>query len=163
MTTGKLPFEGHVHQVFDMIRSDAHQISIPDWADKNLCELLTNMLRRDPVRRWSLKQVYECEWFRKKHSFVPEDLTSLPKEVIRREHATCSMNSYLKMLYQKRADELTINYLKNSISLENFPSPHGTAPNPHLPSHSASTNDLSQAPKKEGPKGKAKKKNCSLM
>jgi serine/threonine protein kinase len=159
MTTGKLPFEGHIHQIFDSIRSDAYQIPIPDWADKNLRELLTNMLHRDPVRRWSLKQVRECDWFRKKHSFIREDLTSLPKEIIQKEHATFSMSPNLIMLYQKRADQLTIdlnNYLK--ISLENVPDHHGTAPNTQPPFHSANIKELSQATKKE-----RSKKSCALM
>ena len=117
------------------------------------------MLCRDPVRRWSLPQVRACEWFRKKHPLVREDLASLPDEVVHNEYATFRMISYLEKLCQlKSADELTSDDFKPfydemaGLSLDSGPRP--AAPQP--PAHSVTAKELSQA-------AKAKKTHCSLM
>lgn len=111
LTTSQLPFSGQtIHQIFENIRSDSYEIKIPSFIDKNLHELLTNMLNRDPLKRWSIKQIRDCEWFRKKHPFVREDLANLPDEVIQNEYATFRMINYLEKLCQlKTVDELTSN------------------------------------------------------
>jgi len=92
LTTGKLPFAGNtVHQIFENIRSNSHQIEIP-ISDKNLNYLLVNMLHRDPSRRWSIQQIRDSEWFRKKHPIVKEDLAQLPNDVLQNEFQTCCFN-----------------------------------------------------------------------
>lgn len=68
------------------------------------------MLNRDPLKRWSLKQIRDCEWFRKKHPFVHEDLANLPDDVVQNEFATFRMINYLEKLCQmKTINELTSN------------------------------------------------------
>jgi serine/threonine protein kinase len=111
LTTGKLPFEGQtIHQIFENIRSEKYEIVIPNYIDKNLSELLSHMLNRSPMKRWSLHQIRESMWFRKKHPFVPEDIANLPEEVIQNEYATFRMINYLEKLCQLKAvSELTSN------------------------------------------------------
>ncbi len=100
LTTGKLPFSGNtVHQIFENIRSNSHQIEIP-ISDKNLNYLLVNMLHRDPSRRWSIQQIRDSEWFRKKHPIVKEDLAQLPNDVLQNEFQTFRMLNYLEKLCQ---------------------------------------------------------------
>lgn len=100
LTTGKLPFAGNtVHQIFENIRSNSHQIEIP-ISDKNLNYLLVNMLHRDPSRRWSIQQIRDSEWFRKKHPIVKEDLAQLPNDVLQNEFQTFRMLNYLEKLCQ---------------------------------------------------------------
>jgi serine/threonine-protein kinase 11 len=97
LTTGQLPFQGTtVHQIFEKIRSKSHQIDIPDYIDKNLNLLLMNMLNRDPLERWSIKQIRDSEWFKRKHPIVQEDLARLPDDVINNESSTFRMINYLE-------------------------------------------------------------------
>lgn len=99
LSTGQLPFTGQtVHQIFENIRSSSYQIMIPAFVDKNLSHLLTNILNRDPLARWSLQQIRDSEWFRKKHPFVKEDLALLPDDVVNNEFQTFRMISYLEKL-----------------------------------------------------------------
>lgn len=111
LTTGELPFDGQtIHQIFENIRSDTHTIKIPNFIDTNLRQLLNNMLNRNPLKRWSLKQIRDCQWFLKKHPCVREDLANLPDDVIQNEYNTFRMISYLEKLCQsKSVDELTSN------------------------------------------------------
>lgn len=52
LTTGDLPFKGStIHQIFELIRHEANSIAMPEFIDKNLAQLLTGMLNRDPVQR----------------------------------------------------------------------------------------------------------------
>ncbi len=113
------------------------------------------MLCRDPVRRWSLQQVRACDWFRKKHPLVREDLASLPDEVLHNEYATFRMISYLEKLCQlKSGDELTSDDFKPFYDEMAGLSLHSGPPQP--PAHSVPAKEASQA-------AKAKKTHCSLM
>lgn len=101
LTTGQLPFSGQtIHQIFENIRTHSNPIQMPAVAglnlDKNLSHLLVNMLNRDPVKRWSIKQIRDSEWFRKKHPIVKEDLALLSPDVIQSEFQTFRMISYLE-------------------------------------------------------------------
>lgn len=111
LTTGQLPFQGQtIHQIFENIRATNYEIKIPAFIDKNLRELLNNMLNRDPIKRWSLKQIRDSEWFHKKHPYVQDDLANLPEDVIQNEYATFRMINYLEKLCQlKTVAELTSN------------------------------------------------------
>lgn len=102
LTTGKLPFTGEtIHQIFETIRSSAsHHLNLPDFIDKNLKELIFNMLNRDPLKRWSIKQIRDSEWFKKKHPIVKEELVMLPQDVIQNELNSFRMISYLEKICQ---------------------------------------------------------------
>ncbi len=99
LTTGQLPFTGQtIHQIFENIRTHTTPIQMPANCslDKNLSHLLINMLNRDPFKRWSIKQIRDSEWFRKKHPIVKEDLALLSADVIQSEFQTFRMISYLE-------------------------------------------------------------------
>ena len=99
LTTGQLPFTGQtIHQIFENIRTHTTPIQMPASCaiDKNLSQLLVNMLNRDPFKRWSIKQIRDSEWFRKKHPIVKEDLALLSPDVIQSEFQTFRMISYLE-------------------------------------------------------------------
>ncbi|RNA04519.1 serine threonine- kinase STK11 isoform X1 [Brachionus plicatilis] len=95
LVTGTLPFHGQtLHQIFELIRSD-RQIEIPGVCDKNLRTLLSGMLNRDMVQRWSIYQIRQCEWFRKKHALIKEEMAPLPQDVQHNELGTFRMINYL--------------------------------------------------------------------
>ena len=99
LVTGKLPFIGQtVHQIYENIRSNLYAIVLPDNLDKNLQKVLRGMLNRDPLQRWSLQQIRESEWFKKKHPCVREELAQWPIDVIQNETNTFRMLQYLEKL-----------------------------------------------------------------
>ena len=130
LTTGQLPFQGQtIHQIFENIRSETCEIAMPNFIDKNLSNLLRNMLNREPAQRWCLKQIRDSEWFKKKHPCVREDLANFSEDVIQNEYATFRMISYLEKLCQlKTAAELTsadFNQLYDEMAaLNSQPGPH---------------------------------------
>lgn len=86
LTTGDLPFHGQtLHQIFENIRSPANLVKIPVFIDKNLNKLLIGMLDKSPLTRWSLQQIRDSEWFKKKHPLIREDLALLPAEIFNNE------------------------------------------------------------------------------
>lgn len=111
MTTGKLPFNGQtIHQIYEKIRSTSKLNPIPEFVDQHLKELLLNMLNRDPVKRWSLQQIRDAEWFKKKHPILREELAILPQDVIQNELNSFRMINYLETMYQSsRANTLDSN------------------------------------------------------
>ena len=97
--TGVLPFQGQtVHQIFENIRSPSYEIRMPECVDKNLVKVLRGMLNRDPVERFSLNQLRELEWFRKRHPFVKEEFAQWPHDVLVNETGTLRMMQYLEKL-----------------------------------------------------------------
>jgi serine/threonine protein kinase len=104
LTTGVLPFQGQtVHQIFESIRSKS--ISFPDFIDKNIINLLVGMLDKNPLKRWSIKQIRDCEWFKKKHPIIKEELANFPQDVERNELSTFRMIQYLQKLCQTKLNE----------------------------------------------------------
>ncbi len=162
LTTGQLPFEGQtIHQIFENIRSEAHKIRIPDTVDNNLRTLLTNMLCRDPVQRWSIKQIRDCEWFKKKHPLVRDDLAPLPEEAVQNEYATFRMISYLEKLCQtKSPNESENNDLKQYYDDMNQQHQCEMA---GLNINEDQTPPVQQPVQPPSQATKIKKSNCSLM
>ena len=66
LTTGLLPFEGQtIHQIFELIRSPAYVIPMPDCLDRHLTQLLEAMLERDAKRRASKNKIMHFEILKK--------------------------------------------------------------------------------------------------
>jgi serine/threonine-protein kinase 11 len=99
LTTGKLPFNGNtIHQIYENIRSTSYEIRMPECVDKNLNRLLQGMLSRDPLTRWTLKEIRDSEWSKKKHPYVYDELTKWPTEVVQNEMFTYRMLPFLDKL-----------------------------------------------------------------
>lgn len=63
--TGKYPFEGdNIYKLFENIGKGEY--SIPPTGDASLENLLTGMLEYEPDKRFTIKQIKEHDWFRKK-------------------------------------------------------------------------------------------------
>lgn len=66
ITTGKYPFDGeNIYRLIDNISKG--QFTIPDDLEETLQDLLTGMLRKDPNQRFTLKQIKDHPWFRRRH------------------------------------------------------------------------------------------------
>lgn len=106
LVTGKLPFNGStVHQIYENIRSNLYAIVLPDFLDKNLSKLLRGMLNRDTLQRWSLQQIRESEWFKKKHPCVREELANWPVDVLQNETSVFRMLPYLEKLCKNNDED----------------------------------------------------------
>jgi len=65
-TTGKYPFDGsNIYKLFENI--SAGKYSIPKSLDNNLTSLLNSLLEYDADKRFSLKQIKEHNWFKRRH------------------------------------------------------------------------------------------------
>ena len=61
------------------------------------------------LTRWNLKQIRDCEWFKKKHPIIKEDLARLPSEVVSNEcGSTFRMINFLEK-YCESLNESHIN------------------------------------------------------
>ncbi|CAF0728794.1 unnamed protein product [Brachionus calyciflorus] len=139
LTTGNLPFQGQtLHQIFELIRSEI-PIEMPEFCDKNLKALLNGMLTRDIMKRWSIHEIRECEWFKKKHPLVKEEMAPLPQEA-KMSEANDQPNLSSDKFYSAEED---INIKQNEVIQT------------HINQESTSR-VLTQATK-------AKKTNCSMM
>ena len=59
------------------------------------------MLNKNPLSRWSMKDIRDSEWFRKKHPIIKEDLARLPTDVVNNEcGSTFRMINYLEKYCQ---------------------------------------------------------------
>jgi serine/threonine protein kinase len=100
LTTGQLPFSGRtIHQIYESIRTAPNDVKLPDFiVDKNLFTLLQGLMQRKPTDRWSIKQIRDSDWFKKKHPWVKEELACLPSEVVQNELYSPRMIQYLRKL-----------------------------------------------------------------
>ena len=106
LVSGKLPFNGStVHQIYENIRSNLYAIVIPEFLDKNLSKVLRGMLNRDSLQRWSLQQIRDSEWFKKKHPYVREEFANWPVDVLQNETSVFRMLPFLDKLCNNNDDD----------------------------------------------------------
>ncbi|XP_048416004.1 serine/threonine-protein kinase STK11 isoform X2 [Stegostoma tigrinum] len=76
ITTGLYPFEGdNIYKLFENIGKGEY--TIPEDCGLLLSDLLQGMLEYDPVKRFSIQQIRQHNWFRKKHPQA-ENLVPIP-------------------------------------------------------------------------------------
>ncbi len=103
ITSGELPFKGEtMHKIYENIRTGSINLDSKKFPDKNLAHLLSNMLQRKACARWSLKQIRDCEWFRRKHPLVKEELALLNEDVIENEFKSFKMLDYLEKVCEQQ-------------------------------------------------------------
>ncbi|XP_043358358.1 serine/threonine-protein kinase STK11 isoform X3 [Dermochelys coriacea] len=67
ITTGLYPFEGdNIYKLFENIGKGDY--TIPEDCGSPLSDLLRGMLEYDPAKRFSIQQIRQHNWFRKKHT-----------------------------------------------------------------------------------------------
>ncbi|XP_025716975.1 serine/threonine-protein kinase STK11 isoform X1 [Callorhinus ursinus] len=76
ITTGLYPFEGdNIYKLFENIGKGDY--TIPGDCGPPLSDLLRGMLEYEPARRFSIQQIRQHSWFRKKHP-PAEELVPIP-------------------------------------------------------------------------------------
>nr|KAF6402596.1 serine/threonine kinase 11 [Rousettus aegyptiacus] len=76
ITTGLYPFEGdNIYKLFENIGKGDY--TIPGGCGPPLSDLLRGMLEYEPAKRFSIQQIRQHSWFRKKHP-PAEDLVPIP-------------------------------------------------------------------------------------
>ncbi|NXR28947.1 STK11 kinase, partial [Cinclus mexicanus] len=76
ITTGLYPFEGdNIYKLFENIGKGDY--TIPEDCGPPLSDLLRGMLEYDPAKRFSIQQIRQHNWFRKKHAQA-EALVPIP-------------------------------------------------------------------------------------
>ncbi|XP_036281019.1 serine/threonine-protein kinase STK11 isoform X4 [Pipistrellus kuhlii] len=76
ITTGLYPFEGdNIYKLFENIGKGDY--TIPGDCGPPLSDLLKGMLEYEPAKRFSIQQIRQHSWFRKKHPLA-EELVPIP-------------------------------------------------------------------------------------
>ncbi|XP_046366451.1 serine/threonine-protein kinase STK11-like [Haliotis rufescens] len=71
ITTGLYPFEGdNIYKLFENIGKG--QFTVPDTVDESLKELLNGMLAYKASDRFSIAQIRQHQWFKRKHAKVED-------------------------------------------------------------------------------------------
>ena len=77
--TGEYPFNGDtIFRLFEAI--GRCEVRIPKDLDPILANLISGMLREDPQIRFSLQDIREHDWFRKKHPCISPPVTVKPRD-----------------------------------------------------------------------------------
>lgn len=189
LMTGDLPFKGQtLHQIYETIRSSSiDKVTMPDYLDKDLVELLRGMLDRDPVRRFGLKHIRDTKWFKRKHPVIKEELAALPADIVQNElNATSRMLNYLNKYCQplnERTSALVAAFNQDetqsqrqmSISTSNQPIPASSSQtasaaaaaavvvDPPISKLTNQTSTNNQPSKKYSQAVKLKRNRCDLM
>ena len=100
-----------MHKIYENIRTGSIQLNSQNFPDKHLLHLLSNMLNRNSTARWSIKQIRDCEWFRRKHPLVREELALLSEDVIENEFKSFKMLDFL----EKACEQDQIQMLANDM------------------------------------------------
>ena len=112
VTCGEMPFKGEtMHKIYENIRTSPIHLQLLNrqkFPDKNLVHLLSNMLNRNAVARWSLKQIRDSEWFRRKYPLLKEELTLLNEDVIENEFKSFRMLDYLERACEQDQLEMIV-------------------------------------------------------
>jgi serine/threonine protein kinase len=153
LTTGLLPFEGQtIHQIFELIKSKSHEIKMPNHMDKNLISLLNGMLDRNPVKRFSIQQIRNSEWFKKKHPIVKEEIAKLPLDITQNEFVEFHMINYLEKYCSFLEESNRLDFNVNRYSNQSCGKLEFCAPNTATFNTQATTTVL-----------KSKRTNCVIM
>ncbi|XP_014668970.1 PREDICTED: serine/threonine-protein kinase STK11-like isoform X2 [Priapulus caudatus] len=95
ITTGKYPYEGdNIYKLFEHIGKGDY--TIPEECDHLLTELLSGLLQKDPYDRFTIKEIKNHDWFRKKHPKTLDYVYFLPRPD---EYRSMTVVPYLEDLH----------------------------------------------------------------
>ncbi|KAM4809597.1 serine/threonine-protein kinase STK11 [Rhinophrynus dorsalis] len=99
ITTGLYPFEGdNIYKLFENIGKGDY--SIPKDCGPLLSDLLRGMLEYDPTKRFSIQQIRQHNWFRRKHPQL-DPLVPIPPSPESKDHwRSLTVVPYLEDLYR---------------------------------------------------------------
>ncbi|XP_051893621.1 serine/threonine-protein kinase STK11 isoform X2 [Pristis pectinata] len=104
ITTGLYPFEGdNIYKLFENIGKGEY--TIPEECGPLLTDLLQGMLEYDPVKRFSIQQIRQHNWFRKKHPQTENPVPIPPSPETKDKWRSMTVVPYLEDLHGYNDDE----------------------------------------------------------
>lgn len=71
LVSGEYPFDGDViMKLFENITSKSLTMPESVKLSSELEELLGGLLKKNPIERWRIIQIKNCEWFKRRHPIV---------------------------------------------------------------------------------------------
>ncbi|XP_078280170.1 serine/threonine-protein kinase STK11 isoform X2 [Rhinoraja longicauda] len=102
--TGLYPFEGdNIYKLFENIGKGEY--TIPEECGPLLTDLLKGMLEYDPVKRFSIQQIRQHNWFRKKHTQTENPVPIPPSPETKDKWRSMTVVPYLEDLHGYNDDE----------------------------------------------------------
>ncbi|GAB1295327.1 Serine/threonine-protein kinase STK11 [Apodemus speciosus] len=104
ITTGLYPFEGdNIYKLFENIgRGD---FTIPCDCGPPLSDLLRGMLEYEPAKRFSIRQIRQHSWFRKKHPLAEAPVPIPPSPDTKDRWRSMTVVPYLEDLHGRAEDD----------------------------------------------------------
>ncbi|GAB5567455.1 serine/threonine-protein kinase STK11 isoform X2 [Prionailurus iriomotensis] len=144
ITTGLYPFEGdNIYKLFENIGKGDY--TIPGDCGPPLSDLLRGMLEYEPARRFSIQQIRQHSWFRKKHPPSEEPVPIPPSSDCKDRWRGMTVVPYLEDLHgcaDDNGDEDLFDIEDDIIYTQDF-----TVPG-QVPEEEASQNGQSRGPPK---------------
>ncbi|XP_069784291.1 serine/threonine-protein kinase STK11 isoform X2 [Narcine bancroftii] len=104
ITTGLYPFEGdNIYKLFENIGKGEY--TIPEECGPLLTDLLRGMLEYDPVKRFSIQQIRQHNWFRKKHPQTENPVPIPPSPETKDKWRSMTVVPYLEDLHGYNDEE----------------------------------------------------------
>ncbi|XP_040393611.1 serine/threonine-protein kinase STK11 isoform X2 [Cygnus olor] len=104
ITTGLYPFEGdNIYKLFENIGKG--DFTIPEDCGPPLSDLLRGMLEYDPAKRFSIQQIRQHNWFRKKHAQAETLVPIPPSPETKDKWRSMTAVPYLEDLHGYNEDE----------------------------------------------------------
>ncbi|XP_036898250.1 serine/threonine-protein kinase STK11 isoform X1 [Sturnira hondurensis] len=104
ITTGLYPFEGdNIYKLFENIGKGDY--TIPGDCGPPLSDLLKGMLEYEPAKRFSIQQIRQHSWFRKKHPPAEEPVPIPPSSDCKDRWRSMTVVPYLEDLHGCADDE----------------------------------------------------------
>ncbi|CAN0220666.1 unnamed protein product [Lampetra planeri] len=104
ITTGVYPFEGdNIYKLFENIGKGEY--TVPEECGTLLTELLKGLLEYDPVKRFSIQQIRQHHWFRKKPARLEVSVPIPPSASVPDRWRSMTVMPYLEDLHGYHGDE----------------------------------------------------------
>ncbi|XP_053680427.1 serine/threonine-protein kinase stk11 [Anopheles nili] len=112
ITTGLYPFEGdNIYKLLENIGKC--EWNPPEWLESRLADLLVNILQADPLKRFTLQQIRQHEWFQ----FAPNATSPLvPIPPLKGDWKRCSTVLPYLIAHHYDNDQPTVYYTEHDIN-----------------------------------------------
>ncbi|XP_011747376.2 serine/threonine-protein kinase STK11 isoform X2 [Macaca nemestrina] len=122
ITTGLYPFEGdNIYKLFENIGKGSY--AIPGDCGPPLSDLLKGMLEYEPAKRFSIRQIRQHSWFRKKHPPAEAPVPIPPSPDTKDRWRSMTVVPYLEDLHGADEDEDLFDIEDDIIYTQDFTVP----------------------------------------
>ncbi|XP_011928243.1 PREDICTED: serine/threonine-protein kinase STK11 isoform X1 [Cercocebus atys] len=149
ITTGLYPFEGdNIYKLFENIGKGSY--AIPGDCGPPLSDLLKGMLEYEPAKRFSIRQIRQHSWFRKKHAPAEAPVPIPPSPDTKDRWRSMTVVPYLEDLHGADEDEDLFDIEDDIIYTQDFTVPARVQEPRQVPAPGPQSSFRSRPPSRRG-------------